>query len=126
MQEEKYRHLRLHMEHMQVNPPIPVSEFITVTHPPKTKLGFDHIYVINLERRPERRLTTQFILDEWGIDAEFFNAVDGRLLSKNDVRRLDLRKCRDYRHVSGRDLTYGEVISLGSTWYENNAFISKT
>ena len=89
---------------------MPTSAFITVVKPVKSKLGMDHIYVINLRRRQNRRQSLQFVFDEWGIDAEFFPAVDGRELTTEDVEKYQMAKCKDYRHyVTGRDLTYGGV-----------------
>ena len=41
--------------------------------------------------------------------AEFFEAVEGRSLTSDDVEHFGMRKCKDYRHESGRDLTFGEV-----------------
>ena len=49
--------------------------------PLKTRLGFDKIYVINLERRPNRRQRMQWCFDVLGIEAEFIEAVDGRKIS---------------------------------------------
>ena len=70
----------------------------------------DHIYIINLPQRKNRRRCLQHLLDEWGIDAEFFEAVDGKILTAEDVAKYEMKKCKDYRHYStGRDLTYGEV-----------------
>ena len=70
----------------------------------------DHIYVINLRHRINRRHSLQHLFDQWGIEAEFFEAVDGKKLTKDDVKNYKMAKCRDYRHyTTGRDLTYGEV-----------------
>lgn len=49
-----------------------------VTFPRKDTLGFDKVYVINLLRRPERRKRMESCLSELGIEAEIFDAVDGR------------------------------------------------
>lgn len=117
LEEEVYRHLRLHMEHLQVNPPFPVSNYVKIDHPKKSKLGFDHIYVIHLNRRPERRLTSQHVFDELGIHAKFFEAVEGRSLTSDDVEHFGMRKCKDYRHESGRDLTFGEIGCLMSHYH---------
>ena len=39
----------------------------------------DHVYCINLERSPERRLQAQAEFDEAGLDVEFFRATDGKV-----------------------------------------------
>lgn len=53
-----------------------LAEF--VSYPEKDTLGLDHIYMINLLRRPERRRRMQRLFKELGILAESVNAVDGR------------------------------------------------
>lgn len=49
-----------------------------VTYPEKNTLGLDHIYMINLLRRPERRNRMKRLFKEIGILAEIIDAVDGR------------------------------------------------
>lgn len=51
-----------------------------VEYPSKSTLGFDKIYMINLERRPERRARMEQCFEELGILAETINAVDGRFV----------------------------------------------
>lgn len=60
--------------------PLPLSEAMAkyIRYPEPDTLGFDEIYVINLERRPERRLRMETSLRELGIAAKFIPAVDGR------------------------------------------------
>lgn len=53
-----------------------LDEFISI--PEKDQLGFDAIYMINLKRRPERRIRMQACFNELGIDAETVDAVDGK------------------------------------------------
>ena len=62
------------------DPPLELDDSLSafVSLPPKTKFGFDEIYVINLARRNERRIRMKYCLDELGIDAKFLEAVDGR------------------------------------------------
>lgn len=59
---------------------LPLSENLKqfVTYPEKETLDLDHIYVINLLRRPERRKRMQRLFKELGIQAEITDAVDGR------------------------------------------------
>ena len=49
-----------------------------VTAPPKDKLGFDEVFMINLERRPERRHRMEWSFRELGIDHKLVVAVDGK------------------------------------------------
>lgn len=59
---------------------LPLSDDLKefVTYPEKDTLGLDHIYMINLVRRPERRKRMDRLFDELGIKAEIIDAVDGR------------------------------------------------
>ncbi|KAL6442951.1 hypothetical protein ACFW04_002750 [Cataglyphis niger] len=59
---------------------LPLSDDLKefVTYPEKDTLGLDHIYMINLLRRPERRRRMHRLFDELGIRAEIIDAVDGR------------------------------------------------
>lgn len=43
-------------------------------------MGLDKVFVINLARRKERRNRMLYCLNELGLDATFFEAVDGRLV----------------------------------------------
>ena len=53
-----------------------LTEF--VSDPPKDKLEFDEIFVINLQRRPERRQRMEWIVRQLELDVHFINAVDGK------------------------------------------------
>jgi len=59
---------------------LPLSDDLKefVIYPKKDTLGLDHIYMINLLRRPERRRRMQRLFEELGIQAEIIDAVDGR------------------------------------------------
>ena len=54
------------------------------------------IYIINLERSPERREYMSTILDEQGLSYEFVNAVDGRELDDSYVDSLTQNAIRTY------------------------------
>lgn len=49
-----------------------------VNYPDKDTLGMDKIYMINLERRPERRDRMTNCFQELGIEVEITSAVDGK------------------------------------------------
>jgi collagen beta-1,O-galactosyltransferase len=53
-----------------------LTEF--VSDPPKDKLEFDEIFVINLQRRPERRQRMEWIARQLGLDVHYIDAVDGK------------------------------------------------
>lgn len=59
---------------------LPLSDDLKefVVYPEKDTLSLDHIYMINLLRRPERRKRMQKLFKELGIQAEIIDAVDGR------------------------------------------------
>ena len=102
-QYESWRHLILHMEHLLANhSPIPISPIIAESfdlHPPSTRLSglFDGIFVINLRHRPNRRRRLEHVFREWGIEAEFLDAVDGRNVTSRDVDRLGMRKLKEFK-----------------------------
>ena len=45
---------------------------------PKSKLNFDEIFLINLERRPERRVRMEWAFRQFGLEHKLINAVDGK------------------------------------------------
>lgn len=66
---------------------LPLSEDLKqfVTYPEKNILSLDHIYMINLLRRPERRRRMQRLFKELGIQAEIIDAVDGRWVTTVNI-----------------------------------------
>lgn len=53
-----------------------LAEYVSL--PSKSKLGFDEIFLINLERRPERRSRMEWSLNHLGLEHKLVNAVDGK------------------------------------------------
>lgn len=49
-----------------------------VTLPMTDKMGFDQVYMINLERRTDRRLKMEQSFQELGLEYTIIKAVDGR------------------------------------------------
>lgn len=72
--------LNIKLEAISRGTPLPLEEDMSeyVTYPKPWKYGVDEIYMINLERRYERRQLMELSFKELGVDATLFNAVDGR------------------------------------------------
>ncbi len=64
------------------------------------------IFVINLQSSAERRKDIQSQLEKLGLPFEFFNAVDGKTLTEEDLSAYDGRKRRLF---FGKDLSRGEI-----------------
>lgn len=54
-------------------------------------MDVSHIYMINLERRPERRNKMFNNFDELGLDVDFFPAVDGRQLNDEKLHKIGIK-----------------------------------
>ncbi|KAG8225161.1 hypothetical protein J437_LFUL002861, partial [Ladona fulva] len=69
----------LKLEIMVENDPLPLSPILEkfVHVKPKDKMGVDEVYMINLVRRPERRIRMENCFEELGLIATAFDAVDG-------------------------------------------------
>ncbi|XP_046657992.1 glycosyltransferase 25 family member-like [Daphnia pulicaria] len=97
-----------------------LTEF--VTPPVKSTLGFDEIFLINLERRPERRQRMEWSLNQLGLQHKLINAVDGKSLNDSYVASLGIRMLPNfadpYHH---RAMTMGEIgcfLSHYAIWQE--------
>lgn len=60
--------------------PLPLDEYLGnyVTYPELWKFGCSEIFMINLERRTERRELMELSFKELGMDVKNVKAVDGR------------------------------------------------
>jgi collagen beta-1,O-galactosyltransferase len=73
-------------------------------------MGFDEIYVINLERRPDRRETIESTLNDLGLSYKMTKAVDGKTIDPKFLKDMDIEVLPDYKDpYSGRPITYGEI-----------------
>ncbi|KAL7741179.1 hypothetical protein ACLKA6_018203 [Drosophila palustris] len=78
--------------------------------PEKTKVNFDHIFMINLLRRPERREKMERLFDEIGLDVEHFPAVDGKQLNAQLVQQMGISFLPGYEDpYHHRPMTMGEI-----------------
>lgn len=81
-----------------------------VVYPKKDTLGLDHIYMINLLRRPERRKRMQNLFKELGIKAEIIDAVDGRTLNESFLKKWGVTPMTEYSDpYHKRPMTMGEI-----------------
>lgn len=64
--------------------PFPHSTILIPVYPEPIKFGFDEIFLINLERRPERLIKMSNILALLGVDFRRFDAVDGQKISRSE------------------------------------------
>jgi collagen beta-1,O-galactosyltransferase len=113
---ESFLHLRL--QHLlngpnrSYNEPLAVSEHLAAAAKPKkrTRLGFDQIYVVNLARRSDRRARIQATLDDMNLAYQMFEAVDGRSIDDEYVRKLGAKPLPLYRDpYNDRPLNFGEI-----------------
>ena len=115
-QMESYTHLKI--EHLLNGPnktylpPLAQSKYLQqiAKKKRKTKLGFDQIYVINLERRGDRRERMENSLDELNLAYNMTKAVDGKRIDEEYLKSLGIRALPGYKDpYSDRSLNYGEI-----------------
>ena len=114
---ESFAHLRiehlLNGQNKSYNEPLPISQYVDKSFlfsEPKSKLGFDEIYIINLERRPDRKKRISSTLDDLGLSYKIINAVDGQKLTKAHLQELGIEILPNYKDpYRGRSLTLGEI-----------------
>lgn len=81
-----------------------------VTYPKPDALGFDRIFMINLERRPDRRLKMERSFKEIGLKVEHFAAIDGQILSQEYLEKIDVKYLPGYADpFHNRPMTKGEI-----------------
>ena len=104
---------KMKLKALTIVPTIPVTDTLEQFLPPpleKSTLGFDHIYVISLERRQARRKRSVSVFNELGIDVDIINAFDGRKLNESYILAHNISMLPRYRDsILERTLTYGEV-----------------
>ncbi|XP_037085406.1 glycosyltransferase 25 family member-like isoform X2 [Pollicipes pollicipes] len=110
---ERLNIVNMKLETLLEWPPLPVVPALRRFLPPpveKTTLGFDHVYMIGLARRQDRRQRMLASFDELGIDAEVVEAVDGRQLNDSFLSERGIEMLPDYRDpIRDRQLTFGEI-----------------
>lgn len=113
-QVESFIHLRV--EHLLKGPnktynqPLPLTKHISYKKKRTSKIGFDQIYIINLERREDRRKRMEQTLDELNLSYNMTKAVDGKKIDENYLKDLNIRIIPGYKDpYSERSLNYGEI-----------------
>lgn len=87
-----------------------LSTYVKLQKPNPSKLGFDEIYFINLDRRPDRKLRMFASFEELGIEGKRFPAVDGRQLNDSYLEALGVRQLEGYEDpYHKRPLKIGEI-----------------
>lgn len=88
----------------------------------KTKMGFDEIYIINLERRKDRRERIERTLNDLGLSFKTIKAVDGKNLTQNMINEMGIEILPNYKDpYTGRSMTFGEIgcfLSHYNIWKE--------
>jgi collagen beta-1,O-galactosyltransferase len=111
-----FAHLRI--EHLlkgankTYNEPLPITQNIEASKVEKkrSKLGFDEIYVINLERRDDRKKRIESTLDDLEISYRVVKAVDGTAIDEAFIKSLDIKLVPNYRDpYNDRVMNYGEI-----------------
>ena len=110
------------------NKPLPLSKNIDpiLVNSKKTKMGFDEIYVVNLERRADRRETIESTLNDLGLSYKMTKAVDGKKIDPKFLKDMGISVLPDYKDpYSGRSMTYGEIgcfLSHYNIWKDVSIF----
>ncbi|XP_041915916.1 probable inactive glycosyltransferase 25 family member 3 [Alosa sapidissima] len=118
VEDDRINFVHLYQESLIDGPPMYHSGFIHQELKQTDLMGFDEIYLINLQRRPERRERMLWSLYELEINAKVVDAVDGGALNSSDIKLLGVNLLPGYYDpFSGRTLTKGEVGCFLSHYY---------
>lgn len=105
--------LSIKLEILVEYPEVPVSPLLKKYTPPLPsvdKMGFSHQYLINLNRRPDRRERMENMFKLLGLDVEHWSAVDGKQLNASYLQQIGVHQMDSYKDPwSKRDMTYGEI-----------------
>ncbi|XP_059622938.1 glycosyltransferase 25 family member [Phlebotomus argentipes] len=81
-----------------------------VTEPKKDRLTLSKIFMVNLKRRPERRAKMEGNFRELGLDVEYFEAVDGKMIDEDFLESWQIDFLPEYFDpYHKRPMTMGEV-----------------
>ncbi|XP_026761081.2 glycosyltransferase 25 family member [Galleria mellonella] len=112
--------LNIKLEAVSRKVPLPLDNYLEefVSYPKPWKFKCSEIYMINLERRTERRELMEMSFKELGIDAKLFKAIDGMKLDLNDLREYSITLMPGYEDpYHKRPMKAGEVGCFLSHYY---------
>ncbi|KAG5279233.1 hypothetical protein AALO_G00075540 [Alosa alosa] len=104
------------------HPPLEPSKYLPLPVRQPDKLGFDEVFMINLQRRADRRERMLRALREQEIDCKVIAAVDGKAMNVSEVHDMGIHMLPGYNDpYHGRPLTKGELgcfLSHYNIWKE--------
>lgn len=104
------------------NPPVKPSKYVPVPRKQPDKLGFDEVFMINLQRRTDRRERMLRALYEQEIACKVTAAVDGKAMNTSEIHALGIHMLPGYSDpYHERPLTKGELgcfLSHYNIWKE--------
>uniref|UniRef100_A0A8C9ZQH3 procollagen galactosyltransferase n=1 Tax=Sander lucioperca TaxID=283035 RepID=A0A8C9ZQH3_SANLU len=104
------------------NPPVMPSKYIPLPRKQPDKLGFDEVFMINLQRRTDRRERMLRALYKQEIACKVIAAVDGKAMNISEVQAMGIHMLPGYSDpYHGRPLTKGELgcfLSHYNVWKE--------
>ncbi|XP_026742852.1 glycosyltransferase 25 family member [Trichoplusia ni] len=112
--------LNIKLEAIGRHSPLYLDTFLEgyVTYPQMWKFGCSEIYMINLERRSERRKLMEMNFKELGMDVKHFKAVDGRKLDMDNLKDMSITLMPNYEDpYHKRPMKAGEVGCFLSHYY---------
>ncbi|XP_037112662.1 procollagen galactosyltransferase 1 isoform X1 [Syngnathus acus] len=122
LQDEAESFMHCLMEVEVRHPPVLPSEYIPSPLKQPDKMDFDEVFMINLQRRTDRRERMLRALYQQEIDCKVTEAVDGKALNTSDVENMGIRMLPGYSDpYHGRPLTKGELgcfLSHYNIWKE--------
>lgn len=121
--QELFTHLRLQalIDQEEYSPILPSPHLAQIAEsqlPTRSKLGLDEIYYINLLRRPDRRMKTEYFLNQLGVSAQHVVAVDGKELDMRKIEEMGITQLKGYADpYHKRSLKFGEIGCFLSHYY---------
>lgn len=104
--------LNLKLEVTVDGEPLHVSPALVSFVKPASKdtLGFDQVYLINLERRQQRRERMEYCFQELGVAFKATHAVDGKSLNESYIAEHGIQMLPEYADpYHNRPITAGEI-----------------
>ncbi|MCJ8746058.1 hypothetical protein PDJAM_G00137530 [Pangasius djambal] len=104
------------------HPPVEPSRYLRPPVRQPDKMGFDEVFMINLQRRSDRRDRMLRALRVQGIDCKIVAAVDGKAMNVSEIHSMGIHMLPGYSDpYHGRPLTKGELgcfLSHYNIWKE--------